>query len=1508
MAASAPWGALPQINRLASTTQAIIEDTYTDPRYSSVSTSTEDLSTPEASTRHENETVTQIARQLTQYSVKTAGGKDYVNPFTGTDDPQLDPRSDQFSPQAWVKTLVGIQSRDPERYPTRVAGVSYRNLNVHGFGAPTDYQKTFGNYPLGIAGIFNKLTGRGRTKIQILQDFEGLVKSGEMLVVLGRPGSGCSTLLKTIAGETESFYVDSKSHINYQGIPMHMMHKDFRGECIYQAEVDVHFPQLTVGQTLAFAAEARAPRNRFPGVTRKQYAEHLRDVVMAIFGLSHTLNTKVGNDFVRGVSGGERKRVSIAEAALGGSPIQCWDNSTRGLDSSTALEFVKTLRLSTDMAGSAAVVAIYQASQSIYDIFDKVVVLYEGRQIYFGYANAAKAFFVNLGFHCPDRATTGDFLTSLTNPAERVVRKGCENRVPRTPDEFHEVWKKSQDRAQLLRDIEDFEREFPIGGEHLEKFIQSRAAQQAKRQRTQSPYTISVPMQVKLCIRRGFQRLRGDMSLPLSGGIGNTALALIIGSVFYNLPDNTASFYSRGALLFFAILLNAFSSALEIQTLYAQRPIVEKQSKYAFYHPFSEAIASMICDLPNKLFTSILFNLTLYFLTNLRRTPGAFFTFYLFSFVCVLTMSMVFRTIGALSRSLAQAMAPAAVFILALVIYAGFALPTPSMHPWFRWINYLDPVAYAYESLMINEVGWSRLAAPFILLTDQKFHDRQFPCVNIVPAGDGYTNVNSDERTCTTVGARTGALTVGGDDYIGASFQYSHSHLWRNLGILFAMMLTLNDSHAQNNQLALQSAQRSKGEVLLFRRGHVPALKSKDDEETNLPNRPTNQVITSEKSTKTNEEVPPSIQRQTAIFHWDGINYDIKIKGEPRRLLNEVDGWVKPGTLTALMGASGAGKTTLLDVLADRVTMGVVSGQILVNGRQRDSGFQRKTGYVQQQDLHLSTSTVREALTFSGLLRQPKTTPKKEKIEYVDEVIRLLEMEGYADAIVGVPGEGLNVEQRKRLTIAVEMAAKPDLLLFLDEPTSGLDSQTAWSICALLRKLANNGQAILCTIHQPSAVLFQQFDRLLFLAKGGRTVYLGDIGPSSQTLTKYFETKGARPCGPEENPAEWMLDVIGAAPGSQNTIDWPQEWYNSAERQEVKSQLAQMKEKLAGLPVEADPTALREFAAPFGTQLYAVTERVFQQYWRTPSYLYSKTLLCTVSALFIGFSFWKSPTSLQGLQNQLFAIFMLMTIFGNLAQQIMPHFVTQRALYEVRERPSKTYSWKVFMTSNIIVELPWQTIMAVLIFFCWYYPIGMYRNAVPAQQVHERGALMFLLIWTFLLFTSTFTHMVVAGIELAETAGNVAQLLFSLTLVFCGVLAGPDTLPGFWIFMYRVSPFNYLVDGMLATGVANTVATCSSIELSAFNPRRGQTCGEYLQSYMSKAGGRILNPDATQRCQFCPVADTNDYLVTLSSSYALRWRNFGIMWAYIVFNVCGALFLYWLLRVPKKSKGKKEGA
>ncbi|KIW62366.1 hypothetical protein PV04_10546 [Phialophora macrospora] len=1408
-----------------------------------------------------------------------------VNPFLGSLNPQLDPHSAEFSVRAWLRAVMNIASRDPERYPKGVAGVAYKNLSAHGLGNPTDYQKTFGNYPLEMFRWAKRLTGKEtKTRIQILRDFDGLVKSGEMLVVLGRPGSGCSTFLKAISGETDGFRIGIDSYLNYQGIPQETMHKEFRGECIYQSEVDVHFPQLTVGQTLDFAARARTPRNLMPAVTRATYATHLRDVVMAAFGLSHTGDTIVGSDLVRGVSGGERKRVSIAEVAIGGSTLQCWDNSTRGLDSSTALEFVRTLRTSTSLTGATALVTVYQASQSIYDVFDKVAVLYEGRQIYFGNVHAAKRFFTNLGFECLPRQVTADFLTSLTNPLERRVRPGFEGKTPVTPDEFAAAWKQSEDHARLLRDIEEFDKQHPLGGPSLDDFKNARRAVQARSQRIKSPYTLSISQQVALCVRRGFQRLRGDMGLTITGALFNVIMALVIGSIFYNLPNDTGSLYSRGALLFFAILLASFASALEIMTLYAQRPIVEKQSRYAFYHPFAEAIASMICDLPNKILTSLGFNLTLYFMTNLRRTPGHFFVFLLFTFTCTLTMSMYFRCIGALTRSLPEALVPASLFSLALAIYTGFTIPIKDMVPWFRWLNYLNPVAYAFEALMINE-----------------FHDRTIECSKFIPEGPRYGGADPRERICATTGAAAGADFVDGDTYLAVNFRYHASHLWRNLGIMIALMTFGCAVYLAATEYI--SAKKSKGEILLFQRDRVPYVSSKGDEEANTDNRISADIMGQERPVL---HSAPSLQRQTAVFQWSDVNYDIKIKKKTRRLLHQVDGWVKPGRLTALMGVTGAGKTTLLDVLASRATLGVVSGEFLISGQPRDTGFQRKTGYVQQQDLHLATTTVREALTFSALLRQPRTTPRAEKIAYVAEVIKVLEMEPYADAIVGVPGEGLNIEQRKRLTIGVELAAKPALLLFLDEPTSGLDSQTAWSICALLRKLADNGQAILCTIHQPSAHLFQAFDELLLLSREGKTLYFGEIGDSSKTVTSYFERRGARSCGGRENPAEWMLEVTGATTtGSENIKDWAAIWSSSEERTAIRAELARMKTEFSRRPVSfndaLDPDALRPFAAPYGTQFWIVLKRVFQQYWRTPSYLYSKVTLCLFSALFIGFSFWQMPNSLQGLQNQMFAIFMLLVIFANVCSQIMPHYVAQRSLYEARESPSKTYSWQVFVLSMTTVEIPWNIFLAFLIFLSWYYPIGLRQNAVDANQGSEREALMFLFILAFLVFAGTFTNMVMAAADSAEAGGNITNLLHSLSLIFCGVLATPEALPGFWIFMYRVSPFTYFFSGVLSVGLANSHISCATEELLRFSPPPPLNCSTYLAPYMEASGG-YLTPDSlgsTTECVFCSGNDTNVFLESVSAKYEDRWRNFGIFWSYIVFNVAAAVLLFWLTRVPK---------
>lgn len=1203
---------------------------------------------------------------------------------------QVDPRSEDFN---W-RTLLRVVMRAQEQtgVTQRRTGVSFKNLTVTGKGSALHLQSTVPSVLLEPFGYFSQRKSKDAEK-PILRSFDGFIKEGEMLVVLGRPGAGCSTLLKTICGETHGLDLKETSSINYSGIPHSVMHKRFKGEVIYNQEVEKHFPHLTVGQTLEFAAAVRTPQNRLKGMSRAQYVTMLRDVMLTVFGLSHTVNTKVGNDFVRGVSGGERKRVSIAEMALARAAMGAWDNSTRGLDSATALEFVRTLHASAEITGQSHLVAIYQASQEIYNLFDKAIVLYEGREIYFGSCRDAKAYFEDMGWECPQRQTTGDFLTSVTNPGERKAKNGWERKVPRTPDEFERIWRESPQRKSLLQEIEYF-----ASGDSeakLNEFKVSRKAEQSKHISPKSPYTISVPMQIRLCIKRAYQRILGDFSNTATQIGGQVIMSLIIGSVFYPTQNNTSGFYAKGSVLFFAILFNALSAISEINLMYEQRPIVEKHASYAFYHPFAEAIGSLLSDIPLKFVLAAAFNLVVYFLAQLRREPSQFFIFFLFAYISTLCMSTIFRSLAAATKSIAQAMALAGVMVLAIVIYTGFVIPRPTMKVWFKWISYINPIAFSYEALITNEM-----------------HGRLFPCATLVPQGPGATLPN---QICSIAGAVAGQDFVSGDAYLEASYQYSYSNIWRNLGIVVAFYIFFLFVYLLLSEY--NTATTSTAEVLLFRRGHVPkhieASLTNDEEKASRANALVDEQVVNEQ-----EEAVDAVPKSRDTFTWQDVKYDITIKGEPRTLLNNISGWVKPGTLTALMGVSGAGKTTLLDTLAQRVSTGVVTGDMLVNGKPLDASFQRKTGYVQQQDLHLETTTVREALCFSANLRQPKSTRKKEKLEYVEEVIKMLDMEDYAEAVVGVPGEGLNVEQRKRLTIGVELAAKPELLLFLDEPTSGLDSQSAWSICAFLRKLANNGQAVLCTIHQPSAVLFQEFDRLLFLAKGGKTVYFGDIGPNSRTLLDYFESHGAEECPHDANPAEYMMDIIGAGPSGKSNKDWTAIWNDSKERKSIMSELETLHSTLKDKPTNSVSTG--EFAVPMSTQVLETTKRVFQQYWRTPSYIYAKLMLCVLSALFIGFSFFKADATQQGLQNQMFSIFMITSIFSTLVQQIMPRFVVQRSLYEVRERPSKSYSWKAFLLSNIIVEIPYQIIAAVVTFFSWYYPIGYYRNAVLSDSVTER--------------------------------------------------------------------------------------------------------------------------------------------------------------------------------------------
>eukprot|EP01127_Copromyxa_protea_P003985 TRINITY_DN1374_c1_g1_i2.p2 TRINITY_DN1374_c1_g1~~TRINITY_DN1374_c1_g1_i2.p2 ORF type:complete len:651 (+),score=180.85 TRINITY_DN1374_c1_g1_i2:2482-4434(+) len=641
-----------------------------------------------------------------------------------------------------------------------------------------------------------------------------------------------------------------------------------------------------------------------------------------------------------------------------------------------------------------------------------------------------------------------------------------------------------------------------------------------------------------------------------------------------------------------------------------------------------------------------------------------------------------------------------------------------------------------------------------------------------------------------------------------------------------------------------------------------------------------------------NEAMGSTLQMKNSTFSWSNVCYVVPVPGpeKKRQLLDNINGWIKPGQMTALMGSSGAGKTTLLDVLAKRKTMGKVTGNVLLNGKPLRLDFERITGYVEQMDVFNPGLTVREALQFSAKMRQEMEVSLKEKYEYVERILEMMEMKHLGDALIGSleSGFGISVEERKRLTIGTELVAKPHIL-FLDEPTSGLDAQSSYNIVKFLRKLADSGMPLVCTIHQPSSVLFEHFDRLLLLARGGKTVYFGDIGKNSQTLTSYFERNGVRKCRAEENPAEYILEATGAGVAGKSSVDWPEAWKNSKEFSEIQQELKNIEDS-AG----SDETEDKEFATPMWYQMIEVFKRLNIIWWRSPYYNAGRLFNGIMVGLILGFSYWDLAESSSDLRSRVFILFQTMVVGILLIFAALP-VVYQEREYFRRDYASKFYSWLPFSVGIVLVEIPYIIICATMSFFCLYWTAGLDKG--------NDGLTGFYVWISITLFTA---YCVCFGQSLAAACAHIFQAIVILPLLvvflflFCGVLNPPDSLPYFWrSWMYELVPTHYYLEGMVSSVLSGVEITCTEEDLARFLPPPGQTCAEYAADFMVNATGYIANPDAEapELCGYCQYERGADYYEAfIGWDLGHRWRDFGIVWCFWFFGVLCVVFFSWFNR------------
>lgn len=440
--------------------------------------------------------------------------------------------------------------------------------------------------------------------------------------VLGRPGAGCSTFLRTIAGHHSSFLGVTGS-IDYSGLCPEEVRKQYRSAVAYVPEDDVHFPTLTVRQTLEFALRSKTPKrfhDRIP-----QYLE----IYGRVFGMSHTMNTLVGNEYIRGVSGGERKRISIIESLATDSSVTCWDNSTRGLDASSALDYARSLRIMTDTCGKATLLTLYQASDAIYELMDKVLLIDEGRMIFQGPAREAKEYFEDLGYECADMQTTSDFLTSITLPERRKFRPGWENKAPKGAIELEQAFRQSAAFTNIKKSVESYDcrqtndktdksarSDSECGS--VEELKRSMQNDKSRFVSSRSPYTISLFRQIVLCSQRQIWQLKGHTGPLYIKIISAVVNGLLIGSMFYDQPQTTEGMYSRGGVLFYSSILLAWLQMSELEDAMQGRDILSRQKKFAFVRPSAVCLARVLQDMIISVMITFLYLVVVYFLSGLR--------------------------------------------------------------------------------------------------------------------------------------------------------------------------------------------------------------------------------------------------------------------------------------------------------------------------------------------------------------------------------------------------------------------------------------------------------------------------------------------------------------------------------------------------------------------------------------------------------------------------------------------------------------------------------------------------------------------------------------------------------------------------------------------------------------------------------------------------------------------------------------------------------------------------
>ncbi|XP_068652846.1 ABC transporter G family member 39-like [Aristolochia californica] len=1207
-----------------------------------------------------------------------------------------------------------------------------------------------------------------KQQLSILKDVSGAIRPGRLTLLLGPPGSGKTTLLKALAGKLdEDLKVAGK--VTYNGHNM----KEFVPErtSAYICQHGLHNGDMTVRETLDFSARCQGVGHRYDvlaELARREKDQHIKpdpdidffmkavamqgqrasimtEYMLRLLGLDVCADTMVGDQMRRGISGGQKKRVTTGEMIVGPSTALFMDEISTGLDSSTTYQIVKCLKQIANVFQNSMVISLLQPAPETFALFDDVILICEGQIVYHGPQSHILDFLVTMGFKCPERKGVADFLQEVTSRKDQ--EQYWFDKIK--PYRYITV-------GEFVKAFQQFHVGMDIFSELAVPYERSKGHPAAL---VRKKYGLPKKELFKACFDREMLLMKRSSFIYIFKAIQIMLIATITMTVFlrtemnHKNPEDGSKYM---AALFFGLVNIMFNGLAELHLTIARLPVFYKQRDAMFFPAWAFSLATFIMRIPISLLESFIWVVLTYYTVGLAPRFGRFIL-QLFLMFNLHQMSLsLFRFIAALGRSQTVASTFGAFALLVIFVLGGFVVSREDIHSWWIWGYWVSPLMYGQNAIAVNEFLASRWREVSLTQT----HGKQ-----ILEMRGIFTEAN-------WYWIGIGAL-LGYNILFNILYTVALKYL-NPLGKPQAAVCEVDDSSAE-------SQGQTKG-------------KDCDDGQHDV--------------TETKGMVLPY---KPLAMAFEGVQYfvdmpvEMKQQGEEQdrlQLLQGITGSFRPGVLTCLMGVSGAGKTTLMDVLAGRKTGGYIEGSITISGYpKRQETFARVSGYCEQNDIHSPNLTVYESLLFSAWLRLPPEVDDEKREMFVSEVMDLVELHNLKDALVGVPGvSGLSTEQRKRLTIAVELVANPSII-FMDEPTSGLDARAAAIVMRTVRNTVDTGRTVVCTIHQPSIDIFESFDELLLMKRGGQVIYAGPLGKHSHQLIDYFEdVKGVPNIAPGYNPATWMLEVSSIAAENRLGVDFAEIYLNFFLYQRNKSLIEELNKPAPG---SEDIHFETKFSQPFWIQAKACLWKQHWSYWRNPQYNAVRFFFTFICALLFGSIFWNMGGKMdkqQDFLNAMGSMFAAVLFLGvNNASSVQPVVDIERTVF-YREHAAGMFSALPYALAQVLVELPYIFVQTIL------YGVIVYATIGFSWSVSKFLWFFFFMFFTFLYYTY-YGMMTVALTPNAPFAAIVSSAFYGIWMLFSGFLIPRTSIPIWWRWYYWCCPVAWTLYGLVTSQFGDSTTT-----------------------------------------------------------------------------------------------------